>query len=187
MEQSDLLEKLARAFETLGIPYLITGSMATIAYGEPRFTNDIDVVARISIHQISAVRASFPEPDYYCSFQAVEQAIRHSSQFNILHLRSGLKIDVILATDSEFDQSRLSRGVQLPAGPRFKAVFASPEDVILKKLEYFRLGGSEKHLRDIVGVLKIRSASIDHQYLQGWIARLGLQAEWQTIEHRLNP
>jgi hypothetical protein len=184
MGQSDLLEHLTRTFETLGIPYLITGSMATIAYGEPRFTNDIDVVARISAQQISAVCAAFPEPDYYCSFQAVEQAVRHSSQFNILHPGSGLKIDVMLATDSAFDRSRLSRGIRLPAGPNFEVTFAAPEDVILKKLEYYRLGGSEKHLRDILGVLKIQSSRIDQGYLVKWVAWLGLQAEWRLIEER---
>jgi hypothetical protein len=186
MEPSDLLEYLGQTFDTLGIPYLITGSMATISYGEPRFTNDIDVVVRLTRAQVQAVCAAFPSPEYYCSAEAAEQAVSEHSQFNILHPRSGLKIDVIIATDSAFDRSRLARGVRLPAGANFEATFASPEDVILKKLEYFRLGGSEKHLRDIVGVVKVRADRLDRAYLADWITRLGLGAEWKLIEDRLD-
>jgi hypothetical protein len=118
MEQSDLLKRLTSTFETLGIPYLITGSVASIAYGEPRFTNDIDVIAAIA---------------------------------------------------------------------DFEATFAAAEDVIVKKLQYFQEGGSEKHLRDIVGILKVQGDRIDRAYLADWIARFGLQAEWQLVEQRMLP
>ena len=185
MEPSELLEYLGQTFDALGIPYLITGSMATISYGEPRFTNDIDVVAALTPAHVQAVCAAFPSPEYYCSAAAAEQAVREHSQFNILHPRSGLKIDVIIATDSAFDRSRLARGIRLPAGTNFEATFASPEDVILKKLEYFRLGGSEKHLRDIVGVIKVRGDRLDRAYLAQWVSHLGLGVEWQLIEDRL--
>jgi hypothetical protein len=181
----DLLKHLGQTFDALGIPYLITGSMATISYGDPRLTTDIDVVAALTPLNVAVACAAFPAPDYYCSIVAAEQAVRERSQFNILHPNSGLKIDVIIATESAFDRSRLGRGVRLPAGADFEVTFAAPEDVILKKLEYYRLGGSEKHLRDIVGVLRVRSDKIDRAYLADWIDRLGLSAEWQMIEERL--
>ncbi len=73
----------------------------------------------------------------------------------------------------------------MAAGKDFDAVFAAPEDVIIKKLQYFREGGSEKHLRDIVGVLKVQGDRIDRAYLTDWVARLGLGAEWQLIDARL--
>jgi hypothetical protein len=184
MEQSELLKHLTGTLDRLGIPYLLTGSMASSVYGEPRFTNDIDVVAALPLAQVPALCAAFPAPDFFCSPEAAEQAVRQQFQFNILHVASGLKVDVIVATDSAFDRSRLSRGVRLPAGEDFEATFASPEDVIVKKLEYFREGGSDKHLRDVVGVLKVQKDRIDRGYLADWIARLGLAAEWQLVEAR---
>jgi hypothetical protein len=185
MEQSDLLKVLVTALDRLGVPYLLTGSLATSTFGEPRFTNDIDVVVRLTPGQVPGLCAAFPEPDYYCDRNAAEQAVRERFQFNILHPASGQKVDVIVATESEFDRSRLARGVRVPAGPDFEAIFSAPEDVIVKKLEYFREGGSEKHLRDIVGVLKVQGERIDRAYLAHWIARLGLAAEWALIEERL--
>jgi hypothetical protein len=186
LEQAELLKILVGTLEKLGIPYLLTGSLATSAYGEPRFTHDIDVVVRLTLAQVPDFCASFPATDFYCSQTAAEHAVRERFQFNILHPASGQKVDVIVASDSEFDCSRLGRGLRVPAGPDFEATFSAPEDVIIKKLEYFREGGSEKHLRDIVGVLKVQGRRIDHAYLMEWITRLALQMEWALIEERLS-
>jgi hypothetical protein len=186
MEPSELLKHLSSTLEGLGIPYLVTGSMASTNYGEPRFTNDIDVVVALKDSQAADLYAAFPPPEYYCSLTAIAQAIRDRFQFNILQPGSGLKVDVIVATDSDFDRSRLTRGRRLPAGADFEATFAAPEDVILKKLEYFREGGSEKHLRDIVGILKVQGERIDHEYLRDWIDKLSVKTEWALIEERLN-
>lgn len=124
-------------------------------------------------------------PAYFCSAEAAQKAVRDRFQFNILHPASGLKIDLIVARDSEFDRSRFARGKRLPAGADFETTFAAPEDVILKKLEYFGAGGSEKHLRDIVGILKVQGERIYRAYHLAWISRLALQAEWTLIEERL--
>jgi hypothetical protein len=181
VEQADLLKALVGALEELGVPYLLTGSLAASAYGEPRFTHDIDVVVRLTLAQVPHLCAAFPPPDYYCDQTAAEPTVRQ----RILHPASGQKVDVIVATDSEFDRTRLARGDRVPAGPDFEATFSAPEDLIIKKLEYFREGGSEKHLRDIVGVLNVQGEGIDRVYLMDWVARLGLQAEWTLIEERL--
>ena len=185
MEPSELLKHLSSTLDGLGIPYLVTGSMASTNYGEPRFTNDIDVVVTLKDSQAADLCAAFPPPEYYCSPEAVAQAIRDRFQFNILHPASGLKVDVIMATDSEYDRVRLARGLRLAAGDDFEAIFAAPEDVILKKLEYFREGGSEKHLRDIVGILKVQGERIDREYLRDWIEKLAVATEWALIEERL--
>ena len=185
MEQVELLRTLVTTLDQLGLRYLLTGSLASSAFGEPRYTHDIDVVVALPGLAAPALCAAFAPPEFYCSAEAAQQAVRDRSQFNILHPASGLKVDVFVATESDFDRSRLARGVRLPAGPDFEATFASPEDVILKKLDYFRQGGSEKHLRDIVGILKVQSGSIDRGYLAGWITRFELQAEWALIEERI--
>jgi hypothetical protein len=79
----------------------------------------------------------------------------------------------------------MARGRRLPAGDGFETTFAAPEDVILKKLEYFREGGSEKHLRDIVGILKVQGDGIDREYLREWIEKLSVKTEWALIDERL--
>lgn len=181
MEPIDLLRFATEVFERLGIDYLVTGSMATIAYGEPRFTNDIDIVVNLPPELARPLHDAFPESDYYVSLPAIEDAISRRHQFNIIHPKSGLKIDVIIASESEFDASRLSRGRWLPLLSDRSVCFASPEDVILKKLAYFREGGSPKHIRDIIGVLSLRGNEIDRRYIETWVARLDLTVQWQHV------
>lgn len=185
MEQAELLRHIAETFERLGVRYLVTGSTATIAYGEPRFTNDIDVVVELPAARIEALLAAFPAVEFYVSRSAVEAAVSRKQQFNIIHPGSGLKVDVIVASDSEFDRERFGRARQLPVLPDRSVSFASPEDVILKKMEYFREGGSEKHLRDIAGVLQVQGTRVDYGYISAWAARLGLSDIWAMILSRV--
>jgi hypothetical protein len=155
--------------------------VATIAYGEPRFTNDIDLVVKLSPHQVRELCRAFPDNEFYVSLEAALDAVQRFSQFNILHPESGLKVDVMVADESAFNASRFGRSRSLPIDAGSNADFASPEDVILKKLEYYREGGSEKHLRDIAGVLKTQGSALDYQYLKIWVLRLGLSEIWNRI------
>jgi hypothetical protein len=182
MEPLELLERLVIVLERMKVPYLTVGSMATISFGEPRFTNDIDVVIELRQSQISEFCDAFPSPEYYLSRSAVESAVSRRHQFNIIHPSSGLKIDCILPGRSEFDVSQMTRGVRQPILENRTAVFGSPEDVIIKKLEYYREGGSDKHLRDIRGVLKMQGAKIDRTYIQAWVEKLDLKSEWEKVE-----
>ena len=185
MEHADLLRYLAETFERLGLRYLVTGSTATIVYGEPRFTNDIDVVVDLPASRIEDLLSVFPASEFYVSRSAVQAAVARKHQFNIIHPASGLKADVIVATESEFDRGRLRRSRQLPVLPERTVSFASPEDVILKKLQYFQEGGSEKHLRDIAGVLLIQGDALDHEYISAWAERLQVADEWALVRSRL--
>ena len=181
MESSELLQQTAVVLEELEIPYFVTGSMATIAYGEPRFTIDVDVVARLTPVTVDAFCAAFPFPEFNFSLDAAREAVHQRRQFNIIHPASGLKVDVMIPADTEFNQSRLSRRLRISAGDDFAAWFASPEDVIIKKLEYYREGGSDKHLRDIAGVLKIRGDKIDTSYINRWTEILRLTEQWELV------
>lgn len=181
MEPFDLRAYLIAALEKLGIEYFITGSVAATYYGEPRMTNDIDVVVRLSEQSVIALCAQFPAPEFYVSEAAARQAVRGRGQFNIIHPDSGLKVDVIVASESPFDRSRLSRKRRGPADQNYEAFFASPEDVIIKKMQYYQEGGSEKHIRDITGILKLSRDQIDAQYVQHWAKEFGLTAIWEAI------
>lgn len=109
MEQHELLLYVVECFEKLEIPYLITGPIASIAYGEPRLTNNIDIVADISLEQIDEFKMNFAENEFYLEVDSMKAAINQRRQFNIIHPASGLKVDVMLSKKDEFDLSRFSR------------------------------------------------------------------------------
>lgn len=180
----ELLQKVVEVFECLRIQYLVTGAIASIAYGEPRLTNDIDIVAAVEESHISGILTAFPIPEFYVNEEAVRDAIRHQGQFNIIHPSSGLKIDVMIKKDTPFDQSRFNRIRKIQPAESYQANFASPEDVIIKKMEYYKEGSSEKHLRDITGIMKV-SKGIDFTYIDYWAQRLDLTEIWDAIQRRL--
>jgi hypothetical protein len=185
MEQSDLLRYLAHVMEGLGLRYFVTGSTVTIFHGEPRFTNDIDVVVELSESRIGEFCRQFPEDEFYVSEAAVQEAVRRKGQFNIIHPASGLKIDVIVPEANLFNRSRFDRVRRVHAGDDFEACFASPEDAIIKKMDYYREGGGEKHLRDITGVLKTSREQIDMAYITDWSQKMGLDDIWNAIQQRM--
>ena len=181
----ELLEKITKVFERNQIEYLVTGAIASAAYGEPRLTNDIDIVAAIKEGHISGILKAFPPDEFYVTEDAMKDAIRNQGQFNIIHPSSGLKVDVIMEKGTEFDRSRFSRIRKIQPAESYQANFASPEDVIIKKMEYYKEGGSEKHLRDITGILKVSADAVDRDYISDWARRLGLAEIWDAIQKRL--
>lgn len=185
MEQYEPLRRLVRCFESLGIQYIVTGSMASMAYGEPRFTNDIDVVVDIKEEHIAGLKRCFPENEFYLSEDAVRMAISENQQFNIIHPASGLKIDVIVRKKNAFDDSRFQRYKRFNFTEDTAANFASPEDVIIKKMEFYKEGGSEKHLRDITGILKVSGGMIDYSYIEKWAEKLVLTEVWEAVLKRI--
>ncbi|HEY0510974.1 MAG TPA: hypothetical protein VGH73_03665 [Thermoanaerobaculia bacterium] len=184
MEQSELLRYTVGVLDRIGLRYFVTGSMATIFFGEPRFTNDIDIVVDLPSGRIAELCAAFPAPDFYISEEAVHRAVSRRGQFNIIHPASGLKVDIMVPADSPFNRSRFSRTKRVAPAPDFDATFSSAEDVILKKMESYREGGSEKHLRDITGVLKISGDALDRGYIAEWAARMGTADIWKEILKR---
>jgi hypothetical protein len=184
MEQLDLLRYMTGIIENLGLRYFITGSRATIFYGEPRFTNDIDVVVEPNEQWIVEFSRRFPQDQFYVSEAAAREAVLNKSQFYIIHPASGLKVDVIVPESTGYNESRFARVRRLHAAEDFEACFASPEDAILKKMDYYRQGGSEKHLRDIAGALKISRDQIDTAYITRWAEQMGLGDLWTTIQQQ---
>jgi hypothetical protein len=185
MDQCELVRLVIRALEATGIPYMITGSQASAYYGEPRFTRDIDIVADINLGQVDDFIAYFSSNEFYCDKEMIEAEIKGRGQFNILHIGSGLKIDIILTKTTPFSKTEFSRRKKSRVLAEQDAYFASPEDVILKKMEYYREGGSEKHLRDITGILGVSGEEIDFAYIDEWVRRLDLIEIWEAIQKRL--
>lgn len=184
MDQAELLRFTCETFDRLGIRYLITGSQATIVYGEPRFTNDIDVVVSLNRAALGEFLQSFPPPEFYVSDTAAREAIDSTGTFNVLHPSSGLKIDVIIPGHSPYEVGRFQRARTIQITPELSAKFASPEDVIIKKLDFYKLGGSDKHLRDIAGVLRISGDSVNRAFISKVAGQFGLSEVWKLAQDR---
>lgn len=181
MTPERLIAALAELLERLQVRYAIVGSVASISYGEPRMTNDVDLVAELKPEHIPAFLAAFPGPEFYLSEPAMRSAIQKRFQFNIIHSTEGVKADVYLPTGTDLHEQLLARRVWLELGESSFAWVASPEDVILGKLQYHAISGSEKHLRDIAGILRVSDRQIDFDYVSQSAAKIGAVETWQQI------
>ncbi len=139
------------------------------------------MIVELTISDVAQFCRSFPPEGFYLSTETVRTAILEKRQFNILVPATGLKFDVFVLNDTAFDQSLFSRRKQQELDGGLNAWFATPEDVILKKLVYYKEGESDKHIRDILGVLKIQGSSIDLDYLAHWTNQLDLTELWHKV------
>ena len=185
MTQAELLRYLVEVLETLGAEYMIGGSQAAMYYGEPRLTRDVDVIVALRLEHLPALLERFPRAEFYVDEHAAQDAIGTSGQFNIIHPDSGLKIDVYINPDTEYDRTRLARRQRLPLDPSVNAYFARPEDIVLYKLLYHRQVESGVHLRDVVGILRVSGSELDQRYLTDWAERLGLGPLWAAIRQQI--
>ena len=185
MEQTDLLRYAVGVLEELGIPYLVAGSFASGAYGEPRLTLDIDIVIDPSPEQVTSLCSAFPLPDYYVSEEAARRALDMRRQFNVLHPTSGQKIDFMIAEESDWGRSQLLRKRRTRLLPDREAYVGAPEDTIISKMRYYRQSEQEKHLRDIAGIVRVSGEKLDRAYIARWAEEYYLTDIWHTILKRL--
>jgi hypothetical protein len=185
LQPYELLQVLAEFLESHDIVYRVVGSMASIAYGENRFTNDIDIVADLQLSDVDELCDFFLPPNFFIARHAVEDAIRKRFQFNIIHITSGLKIDVMLPKETEYAAQEQTRARRLSDPDGLSAWFAAPEDIILNKLIFFQLGGIEKHLRDIAGIVKVKQSELDVAYIEHWSQKLNVTTEWSLVKQRI--
>ena len=181
MEQTELLRHAVDTLEDLAVPYFVVGSFASIAYGEVRFTQDIDIVAAFLPLHLPGLLAAFPSPDYYMSESAVREAIRTSFQFNVIHSTSGNKIDFVLPRSGAWAEMQMTRRRAVRLLPDRDVMTAAPEDVILGKLWYYSAGGGDRHLRDIAGILRVTGDGVDRNDVERWATELGYLEIWKQI------
>jgi len=187
MEAVDLLKFVVGVLERMGLRYAVGGSIASMYYSEPRYTNDIDIIVDLPIDRVAEFVAAFPQEEFYVSEDAARSAIKNRQQFNIIWASEGLKADIIIPSNHALDQSQLDRARRVRPRDDFEAVFATPEDVILKKLQAYAEGGSDKHLRDVASMLKIQSDRIDIEQIENWVRQLGLTDIWRAIIAAIKP
>jgi len=183
MPEADLFLLFIRPLNHAGIRYVIGGSVAAIFYGEPRFTNDVDVVVFLNESDIQRLPEIFPSKDFYLpplETISAEVGREQHGQFNIIHLNTSFKADIYPTGRDEFNAWAFrNRRPILHEGETL--VLAPPEYVIVRKLEYFREGGSDKHLRDIRAMLNVSGEQTDRSVLNEWIKRQKVEAEWEKV------
>ena len=185
MNQAELLERVIDILESQRLAYMLVGSFASAAYGEARLTHDIDIVVEVGLETVDRLCSAFPAPEFYVSLPAAREAVVRRGQFNVIHPGSGNKIDFMIARNDAWGQSQMARRGRKPILPDRQAFVAAPEDVIVGKLWYYHEGGSEKHLRDVAGMLQVSGEEIDTEYVGHWTRELGLAEEWQAVLDRL--
>jgi len=183
MLEPDLIELFVGPLQSAGVRYFISGSVAAMLYGEPRVTHDIDLVAFLRASDIAKLPQLFPAPEFYvppAEVIAAEVSRQQHGCFNVIHADSSLKADFFTASRDEF-HAWAFRNLKRYSARGVEIMLAPPEYVIVRKLEYFREGGSEKHLRDIRGMLNISGSQINQTDLQEWVQRQDVTAEWQKV------
>lgn len=181
MSQSPILTAMLPVIETLdrlGIDYYVGGAVASLAHGIYRTTADVDIIAEMPLGQVRAFVESL-KGTYYVDADMIKDAIRHRSEFNVIHLDTMFKVDIFLPKRRPFDQSirqRVRRSELKILDESSLVNMESPEDVILTKLEWYKMGGgvSDRQWGDILGVLKVQKQHLNEEYLRHWAAEIGV-------------
>lgn len=160
---------------------MIAGSFASTFYGEPRTTHDVDIVIDPTRAALQAFVAALPPVDYYVDLDAALDAFRRRSQFNVIDMSSGWKIDLIIRRSRAFSIEEFGRRreVELLGTHVF---MATAEDTILAKLEWAHHGESERQLRDVESMLAVSGELVDRAYVDRWAAELGLDELWARVQ-----
>lgn len=176
-EPFDVLLLVTELLDELGVLYVLGGSLASTVYGQTRTTLDADVVADLRSHHVKPFVQALQE-QFYVDEGAAADAIQNKGSFNLLHLDTMFKVDIFIPGERLFDQQQLARrrSKTVRDNPVQKIWFVSPEDIILAKLEWFRLGGevSERQWRDVIGVIRTQGDQLDHVYLHQWATILNV-------------
>lgn len=177
-EAEQLLLKLSRVFEEIGIDYMLGGSVASSRHGFPRFTHDVDIVADIREEHISPLMEALQE-EFYVDDEMIRDAIATQSSWNVLHLATMVKADIFIVKSDAWSQSEWGRrrAERFEQADTIDIIYvATPEDMILQKLRWYRMGGevSENQWKDVQGMLKVQGNALDFPYLNHWAQELQL-------------
>ena len=173
-----IVAKLARVFDELGIRYLVGGSLASSIYGTPRATQDVDLVADLRLSHVAPFTRAL-SGEFYIDADMIRDAIQRCASFNVIHLATMFKADVFITKGDSWSSSEMARArteqLDAPDG-RVAIRFASPEDTLLHKLVWYKLGNeiSDRQWSDILGLLKVQDTMLDQVYIEHWAPVLGV-------------
>lgn len=182
MTTGDIFGRVLAALQTAGIPAMLTGSFASSYHGAPRATQDIDLVIAPTEDQLHSLVRLLPRDEFYVDESAALEALRTEGQFNLIDMRTGWKVDLIVRKSRPFSRKEFERralvemeGTEVPV--------ASPEDVLIAKMEWARMGQSARQIEDAARMLRVRAGQLDRAYLEQWVAELGLGEQWAEVRN----
>ena len=185
-EASRITLLVAHALEQIGVPYAVGGSLASSVHGIMRSTLDVDIEADMKLEHIQPLIAALSK-EFYADDEMIKDAIEQHSSFNLIHYETAFKVDIFIRKLRTFDQMQLERRRPsvIATEPDQSVYVVSPEDIVLAKLEWYRIGGevSDRQWRDVLGVLKTRAGELDLAYLRKWANELKVS---DLIERALN-
>jgi hypothetical protein len=181
MSPTDVFRRIVLHLERRGIAYMLVGSFAGTYFGLSRSTYDLDIVIEATPEQLRALVADLQADGYYAELDAALSAHRQESLFNVIDNSTGWKIDLIIRKSRPFDREEFRRRV---AAKLFdiQLFVASAEDIILSKLEWTKLGGSQRQIEDVAKLLTAQWETLDQTYLSTWIGELALQEQWSAAK-----
>ena len=184
MEQEKLLQELGKIFEKLEIPYFITGGIATVVWGRPRFTADIDIVIQLALQKLDRLATELLkiDKDVYLDKHTMHEALRTQGEFNFIHPASGLKVDFWILKNQVFEKIRLKRRIAKKIGKQ-TIYFTSPEDLILSKLVWYKESRSTRQLEDVESILRI--SKVDKKYLKKWSELLNISQIFNDLLNKI--
>lgn len=180
MTEHELLLDCVRRLNATGVAYMLTGSMASNAYGTPRSTHDLDFVIQLPPSQVPKLIEAFSHPDYFLDEVSIRAAYQPPHQFNLIHIPSALKADFWMLKPVPFEREMFRRRVQDTwfGEPLW---LATAEDVLLHKLYWNSISPSDRQLGDVAGVFAVQGDVLDRDYLRHWAKELGLSAMLEDV------
>ena len=179
MNEQELLVDCLRRLDRGGFTYMLTGSMASNAWGMPRLTHDLDFVIQLPPSEVPRFAELF-RGDYYIDEEAIRAAYRPPHQFNAIDTRSSLKVDFWLLRPVPFEREMFERRTKTRVCGE-QAWLATPEDVILHKLYWDRITPSERQRSDAAGVIAVQADRLDRAYLRHWASELGVSSVLEDL------
>lgn len=172
-----LLQTIVAALEAARIPHMVVGSFASTAHGVPRTTRDLDLVIDPNPDQLNELIEAIDPERFYLDPDVARDALRRRSMFNIIEMTTGWKLDLVIRKARPFSVEEMQRrtstkilGMDVPT--------ATAEDTIIAKLEWAKLGASDRQLEDVAGILRVRGPDLDLDYIERWVTELGLAEQW---------
>lgn len=185
MSQLELLKKTLSVLDAHNIEYMLVGSFVSSLYGEPRSTQDIDMIVSINRNHIANLIREFPPPKYYLDEELIQLAIENEKMFNLLDTEEGDKIDFYIQKKESYEIEKFQRRIK-KSFLGMQVYFLSAEDLILSKLVWSKKSGySEKQFHDVKGVLRVQMANLDYPYIERKVIELKLEELWERLKKEL--
>ena len=180
MSLRDFVERVTKALDDCGIPYMVCGSVASTFHGRPRTTQDVDIVIEVDAAKLEKLLPHFPDDTYYVNDETARFAVRRRSMFNVIDGTTGWKADLIVRKQTPFAEAEFARR-QTVDFLGLSVVMATAEDCVISKLQWAVAGGSDRQIEDVRSVVEVRGDSLDRKYIESWVARLGLEEVWLRV------